>query len=92
MLRLICIDFLAGLGRTGTMIGCYLMKHYKFTAHEAIAWIRICRPGSIIGHQQEWLERYININFDICLNAMFILLSLANKINYGEMGTNIVRN
>lgn len=46
----------AGLGRTGTLIGCYIMKHYKFTAHETIAWIRICRPGSIIGHQQNWLE------------------------------------
>lgn len=48
---------IAGLGRTGTLIGCYLMKHYGFSAHEAIAWIRICRPGSIIGHQQAWLER-----------------------------------
>ncbi|KFM75929.1 Dual specificity protein phosphatase CDC14A, partial [Stegodyphus mimosarum] len=46
----------AGLGRTGTLIACYLMKHYRFTAAEAIAWIRICRPGSIIGHQQLWLE------------------------------------
>uniref|UniRef100_A0A8C9ZRS0 Cell division cycle 14Ab n=1 Tax=Sander lucioperca TaxID=283035 RepID=A0A8C9ZRS0_SANLU len=36
----------AGLGRTGSLIGCYLMKHYRFTAAEAIAWIRICRPGS----------------------------------------------
>lgn len=24
----------AGLGRTGTLIGCYLMKHYGFTAPE----------------------------------------------------------
>lgn len=46
----------AGLGRTGTLIGCYLMKHYRFTAGEAIAWIRICRPGSIIGPQQNYLE------------------------------------
>ncbi|XP_068427245.1 dual specificity protein phosphatase CDC14AB-like [Clinocottus analis] len=46
----------AGLGRTGTLIGCYLMKHFRFTAAEAIAWIRICRPGSIIGHQQNFLE------------------------------------
>ncbi|CAK6969401.1 cell division cycle 14Aa [Scomber scombrus] len=46
----------AGLGRTGTLIGCYLMKHYRFTAAEAIAWIRICRPGSIIGPQQNFLE------------------------------------
>ncbi|KAM4629390.1 dual specificity protein phosphatase CDC14AB isoform 2-T2 [Polymixia lowei] len=46
----------AGLGRTGTLIGCYLMKHYRFTAGEAIAWIRICRPGSVIGPQQHFLE------------------------------------
>ncbi|XP_043078999.1 dual specificity protein phosphatase CDC14AB isoform X5 [Puntigrus tetrazona] len=46
----------AGLGRTGTLIGCYLMKHYRFTAAEAIAWIRVCRPGSIIGPQQHYLE------------------------------------
>ncbi|XP_025109161.1 dual specificity protein phosphatase CDC14AB-like isoform X3 [Pomacea canaliculata] len=46
----------AGLGRTGTLIGCYIMKHYKFTAAEAIAWCRICRPGSIIGPQQNFLE------------------------------------
>lgn len=45
----------AGLGRTGTLIGCYMMKHYHFTAQEAIAWIRICRPGSVLGAQQEYL-------------------------------------
>lgn len=46
----------AGLGRTGTLIGCYMMKHYRLTAAEAIAWIRICRPGSIIGPQQNFVE------------------------------------
>ncbi|XP_033341407.2 cell division cycle protein 14 isoform X5 [Megalopta genalis] len=47
----------AGLGRTGSLIGCYIMKHYHLTAHETIAWIRICRPGSVVGHQQQWLEK-----------------------------------
>ena len=47
---------LAGLGRTGTLIGCYMMKHYQLTAAEVIAWIRICRPGSIIGPQQNFVE------------------------------------
>jgi cell division cycle 14 len=47
---------LAGLGRTGSLIGCYIIKHFKFTAREAIAWVRLCRPGSVIGLQQEWLE------------------------------------
>ncbi|XP_068624618.1 dual specificity protein phosphatase CDC14A-like [Battus philenor] len=46
----------AGLGRTGTLIGCYMMKHHGFTAREAIAWLRLCRPGSVIGHQQWFLE------------------------------------
>ncbi|KAJ8705264.1 hypothetical protein PYW07_011091 [Mythimna separata] len=46
----------AGLGRTGTLIACYLMKHHAFTARESIAWLRICRPGSVIGHQQWFLE------------------------------------
>lgn len=46
----------AGLGRTGTLIACYVMKHYRFTHAEIISWIRICRPGSIIGPQQHFLE------------------------------------
>ncbi|RZF36487.1 hypothetical protein LSTR_LSTR015289 [Laodelphax striatellus] len=46
----------AGLGRTGSLIGCYIMKHYRLSVDETIAWIRICRPGSIIGHQQIWLS------------------------------------
>ena len=41
----IAVHCKAGLGRTGTCIGCYIMKHHKFTAAEVIGWIRICRPG-----------------------------------------------
>lgn len=47
--------FLAGLGRTGCLVASYIVKHWSFTAVEAIAWIRICRPGSVIGVQQQWL-------------------------------------
>jgi cell division cycle 14 len=45
----------AGLGRTGTLIGCYAMKHFKFPAAAFIGYIRICRPGSILGPQQKFL-------------------------------------
>ncbi len=46
----------AGLGRTGSMIALYVMKHYKFPAHAFIGWIRLCRPGSVLGPQQHWLN------------------------------------
>ena len=45
----------AGLGRTGTLIALYMMKHYGFTAREAMAWLRIVRAGSVIGVQQQFL-------------------------------------
>merc|ERR1719193_1669519 len=52
----IAIHCKAGLGRTGSLIGCYVMKHYRWTAQEFIGWARMCRPGSIIGPQQRFLK------------------------------------
>ncbi len=47
----------AGLGRTGTLACCYVMRQYGLTAREAMAWVRIARPGSVVGPQQHYLER-----------------------------------
>ena len=46
-----------GLGRTGTMAAAHLMVAQGFSAREAIGWIRIMRPGSIVGEQQRFLCR-----------------------------------
>jgi hypothetical protein len=45
----------AGLGRTGTLLGLHLMKSYGLTARQAMGWLRIVRPGSVIGEQQRYL-------------------------------------
>ena len=45
----------AGLGRTGTLIALHLMRRHGFTAREAMGWLRIMRPGSVIGEQQQYL-------------------------------------
>ena len=45
----------SGLGRTGTLIALYMMQHHGFGAREAMGWLRIVRPGSVIGPQQQYL-------------------------------------
>ena len=45
----------AGLGRTGTLIALYLMQTHDFSGREAMGWLRIMRPGSVIGEQQHYL-------------------------------------
>lgn len=89
----------AGLGRTGTMIALYVMKHYKFPATALIGWMRLCRPGSIIGPQQHWLnwkqEEYFAMESDIwnelpaetknCAQRIWGLKKENLKLNAAEM-------
>ncbi|HSB56703.1 MAG TPA: dual specificity protein phosphatase 23 [Nitrosopumilaceae archaeon] len=43
----------AGIGRTGTILACYLIKFHNLSAKEAIDNVRKERPGSIQSESQE---------------------------------------
>ena len=49
----VLVHCLAGMGRTGVILACYLVKYQKMSASEAIEKVREERPGSIQSYPQE---------------------------------------
>ena len=49
----VLVHCLAGMGRTGVILACYLVKYQKMSANEATEKVREERPGSIQSYPQE---------------------------------------
>lgn len=64
----------AGLGRTGCLIGAHLIYTHGFTANECIAYMRLIRPGMVVGPQQHWLYlhqgEFRDWRFTMCLDPV----------------------
>ena len=66
-----------------------MIKKFGFSAAEAIGWIRICRPGSVIGPQQHFL-----MDFETYIHNLGIQMQLKSfdkkSVQYSSSNTNLM--
>ncbi|WAQ95494.1 DUS23-like protein, partial [Mya arenaria] len=53
MYRPVGVHCAHGCGRTGTVLACYMVKHFKLTATASLETLRGMRPGSVETEEQE---------------------------------------
>lgn len=71
----------AGLGRTGTLICIYLHLIHQTPMKQAVAWCKICRPGSITQLQFNYLVKFEKIDKTGSFNGGGHVLSGAKNLN-----------
>ena len=68
----IAIHSKTGLGRASLLVALALIFIYKFSPENAIAWLRICRSGSILGKQKDFLLDIKKYKHIFCHGNRFI--------------------
>jgi atypical dual specificity phosphatase len=56
--RSVLVHCLAGIGRTGSVLAAYMIEYEGKTADDAIARLRVIRPGSVEGAQEVAVRQY----------------------------------
>ena len=57
-----------------------MMYKHNFSAKQAIAWLRLCRPGSVVGDQQQFMQDIESDLPEIMRNGRRSKAKHANKI------------
>lgn len=66
-----------GRNRSGTLTALWMMREHKWSPNEAMAWIRLVKPGSIVGQQQNFIKECWARGFDG--NALVTRLFLGGR-------------
>ncbi|CAE8589505.1 unnamed protein product [Polarella glacialis] len=66
----VAVHCIAGLGRTGVMVGAYAVTRYSINGKAFHGWCRLCRPGSVQTGRQEVFLRHLKPPSNLILKVL----------------------